>query len=100
MLSLTNVNDKRIDYGEKSLGQVQPVIVAQQIAALKDEQGAAQDLMLAATGAMHLMVGGEKALDISAQAGKTLVEAMHAQAIEIAPADADKTVILGSLTIK
>ena len=100
MLSLTNVNDKRIDYGEKSLGQVQPVIVAQQIAALKDEQGAAQDLMLGATGKMHLMVGGEQALDISAQAGKTLVEAMHEQAIELAPADADKTVILGSLTIK
>jgi hypothetical protein len=102
MLNNSNLSVYAQDYGDMS-AQIAPIVIAKQVAAIPDENNQAQDLMLGASGKMNFVLGGANALDLyrkSAADPTTVLAAQVNQKIELQPADAEKTVQLGALTIK
>jgi hypothetical protein len=103
MLSTTTL-PQQMDYIDPTVS-VFTTIVTQQVAALRDAESpeGPMDLLLGAADNIHLMVGGSNALDFqkkSAFDDTTVVTSTNNAAIEIQPGDANKTIVLGSLTVQ
>lgn len=103
MLSVSSFSNV-VAYNHDNALTVLDTVVTKQVAALRDASapGTSVDLMLGASDAIHIMVGGSNAIDISKKSSSnntTLISATNSAAIEIQPGDVSKTVVLGDLTV-